>query len=208
MADEAAELQLCHKNARTERKRLKNIRIQPIPLAQTPKVSNVRRYRGRHTSRLHTTTQGSLWGFAPNPPYQIESPQVQQTSSSPGATSVHVVQVDPPVLPDRSYSPQLGPSDSVSNRGDSPVLSTPYFTTIHHSEGSPTSRDLSVVSEPYWSARSDLASTYTIQTAWTPTGRSTRPTITMCYLADHFVSRSHVSHFFRLNPCNNFVSHM
>ena len=61
--------------------------------------------------------------------------------------------------PGISCSPQLGPSDSVSNRTYSPNPSSgnsPHFTVSGWETGA--SRGLTVVSEPYWLARSDLIS--------------------------------------------------
>ena len=139
---------------------IKNFRMQLIPLAQTPAVSNVRRYGGRLGWQMPTTTQDLHGGFAPKPPTRQESPQRQDTTNSPATTSVNVAEVNPS---DSLYSLQIAPSDSVSNRGDNPD-SSPLCSaqiTVNDRSSPSTPRAPSVVSEPYWLAMSDYASVCT-----------------------------------------------
>ena len=105
--------------------------------------------------------------------------------------------------PRNSCSPQLGPSDSMSNRTYSPRPSSQYSTpfTISNTPTGPSTFP-SVVSEPYWLAMSDLTSVYTTQT-----GKSKRPmfsalTVMLTPLAPNHTSCTclYCNHIFTESP--------
>ena len=82
VTDEGSEIQQISKKSRVERGMVKNFRLQLIPLAQTPAVSNVRRADRRLHQQICTTTQKSRRNSAPNSLDQEDFSQLLSTGDT------------------------------------------------------------------------------------------------------------------------------
>lgn len=139
LADEGTETQQRRKKMRLEQKMLKNFRMHLIPLAQSPKVSNVRSIGARPNPQVfaEVPTQNRL---APQ-----EYPHGQPTSTSPNTGSTNSETFHSFEDP---FSLQLEPFMLTSNLGYFSASLPPQRSAFVTSDDAST-----VVSEPYWLGR-------------------------------------------------------
>ena len=160
VADVGSGIQQSRKKLRVERAMIKNFRMQLIPLAQTPTVSNVRRLRYQFSSHIPTTIADISPGSARNRTAPQESPQSLHTSNWLDTTLSHSAQIH---LSHAPCSSQSGITKDTSILG---ILDEPLIS-MNHGTNYPISEVLTEISdpysEPYWLARSDRASIYTTQ---------------------------------------------
>ena len=171
---------------------IKNFRMQLIPLAQTPTVSNVRKLRCQYSSHTSTKIGDTPLGSARNRPAPQEPPQNRHTSSSLDTTFSSSMSYS--TLSRTLCSTQPGITERRLFMGiiDEPLIS------MNDRNSYPTSEKLAVVSEsysePYWLARSELASTYTTQS---DIGMLKRLTVRTCYLDNQFLLSLRCPYSFR-----------
>ena len=139
---------------------IKNFRMQMIPLAQTPTVSNVRRLRYQFSSHVPTTIADYSPGSARNRAAPQEYPQNLHTLNWLDTTLSQSAQIH---LSHTPCSSQSGTTKDASILG---ILDEPLMS-MNDRNNYPISEALTEISdpysEPYWLARSDRASPYTTQ---------------------------------------------
>ena len=158
---------------------VKNFRLQLIPLAQTPTVSNVRRFGRRIGQQIPTITQESRRNSAPNRLARQESSQ----SSSTGSTlnhSAELYQLD-------------GSSFTIL---DEPMTPTNDMNSYNTSEA--LTIPLQPYSEPY---RCHIASTHTRKS---DTGMFKSLAVGTCCLDNQFLSSLRLPHSSRLQSSHSF----
>ena len=195
MADGGSELQQSRKKLRVERAMIKNFRMQLIPLAQTPTVSNVRRLRCQYSSHTSTKIGDTPLGSARNRPAPQESPQNRHTSSWLDTTFGSSMGYSTLSRTPCSTQPGITNDRSIVGILDEPLIS------MSDRNSYPTFEALREVSEPYsepyWLARSDRASSCTTQS---DIGMFKRLIVGTCYLDNQFLSSLRRSHSSRLQP--------
>lgn len=160
MGDAGSETQQIRKKLRNERRMVKNFRLQLIPLAQTPTVSNIRRLEGTvsNTRRLDGIFFENL-------------KRLEEETNKMRAD-----------FQDEDVSPEF--SQNRCARQMSNQYRSAGITLNHCTEYDLAPTVISgLYSEPYWYARSELVSTYTTQSDQC---MYKRLTISTCYLDTRF----------------------